>query len=283
MAKVAELAHKLAHKKSAPRARWTHAGVIDELRAEFFLEIERTAPEVLHNLRENVWPEYRRNAPLQVFAADGQRHVTYFPIPRWPESLRRALSDWARGHFLTHPAHRPADWAMLQAAYTLSRWTERPQSAESEPLRWWVIGGYSGMEKTKYLAVELPPRIERSIYETGEEFDARVWSTLKEIVSPQLEAIDQQVATLPLAVQKRRPEHFTWLVRYQLTGESPAEIAAKPAGSNDEPWGVDVPAVKDAIRKMARIIGITLRLAGKPGRPKSTKTTKSKSPKFPQN
>jgi hypothetical protein len=119
------------------------------------------------------------------------------------------------------------------------------------------------------LGVRLPSFIEWTLGEAVEEFRKRIYCQLDRKILPQLRTLEQEIAMLPAVKEKRRPEHFEWLARHQIHGETPREIARHPSSdSANNPIAVDVPAVKTAILHVARDIGITQRPFGKPGRPR---------------
>jgi hypothetical protein len=243
--KVAELAHKAAH-NGGPKTRWTVEMVKDELRARFFREIETAAPEVLTHLKDRIWPDYRR---VQI-ETDEQPTLPYFPLPAWPEPLQAAAVKLARDHCLVHHSKVPA-WVLTQFEETLAYWALHPNMPERQSLSWGPsLGAYSGMQHIEDLALELPPRIERSIYETDGEFQTRVYRELDQIIRPQLKAISAKVAALPRAQQKRRPEHFTWLVLNQVRHEGFPRIA--------ERWNVSELSVRNEITDLKREIGLSL-------------------------
>jgi hypothetical protein len=101
-----------------------------------------------------------------------------------------------------------------------------------------------------YLAIELPPRIERSIYETNAEFEKRVYSTFEEIVRPQLEKLSRRIAELPAVPHKRRPEHYTWTVLHQIRRLNFERIA-------DE-FNMDPVSVRNEVTDLKRQIGLNL-------------------------
>jgi len=72
------------------------------------------------------------------------------------------------------------------------------------------------------MAVELPQRIERSIYETREEFDQRISEVIRSIRDQQA-AIDRRVDTLP-HVQWIRPTYFEWVALHQIRRMTHEEI-----------------------------------------------------------
>lgn len=186
-AKLTELAHRPAHKKSAggPAVRWTEAQVLDELREPFFREIEKNAPDVLIDLKNSVWSGYRDAAPLVSDSVD--QHVGRFPVSAWPQPLRASFVKWARKHNLLDRGRAP-HWVASQVEYTLGVWTTRPRLSEIEPLQWCGYGGYSGMQPAQYFAVRMrAQRIERDIHESDEHFEERVFAKLERIVRPQRE------------------------------------------------------------------------------------------------
>jgi hypothetical protein len=65
---------------------------------------------------------------------------------------------------------------------------------------------------------------------------------------------------LVLAPVKRELEHFEWLARFQVGGESFLQIGAS---------GVSISAVEQAVRRTAKTIGLALRPLPRSGRPRA--------------
>jgi hypothetical protein len=244
LANMAKLTRKLAS-AGGPQTRWSTDAVKDELRAAFILEIEQTAPEVLVDLRDQVWPHYRKVAsPERSFVSPAS----------WPKELRSSVLGWARRHNLVYLDCVPA-WVLSQLGYTLGVWTGHPELTQSERLRWCGRGGYSGPSKADHFAIELPQQIERSIYESDIQFEKRVFSALEEIIRPQLQDFSDRIAKLPSVARKRRPEHFTWAVLNQIQRWDFARIAKH--------FHVAPVSVRNEVTDLKRLIGLRLR----PGRP----------------
>jgi hypothetical protein len=216
--------------------------VRDDLRAAFMREIETSAPEVLIFLRDEAWPLYRKVAHPGL--VDG-----YVRPSCWPEGLRARVLECSRRHNLVYSGRVPA-WVVSQFAFTLGFWTVHPEVTDGERLGWCGRGGYSGLRKVAYLAVELPPRIERSIYETDAKFKKRVFGELRTIVQPQLETLSRRIAKLPLVPRKRRAEHYTWAVLHQIRRWSLECIANQ--------FNVAPESVKNEVADLKRQIGLNL-------------------------
>jgi hypothetical protein len=147
---------------------------------------------VLVSLRDDVWPHYRRCAPqVRPLVLDDCTEYPYLKIFPLPAPLRERLLSFATARNLVHKKNVPT-WVFDvfdQLHMTLHFWTAHPKVTEAEHLRWWIRGGYAGMQKAEDLAIELP-RIERSIYEDDKEFDSRVSSAIAEM-GRQRDAIDR--------------------------------------------------------------------------------------------
>jgi hypothetical protein len=236
---MAKLVH---HRRTSggPRTRWTDDAVRDDLRAEFMREVETTAPEVLIFLRDEVWPLYRK------VAHSGHAYVR---PARWSEELRASVLECGRRFNLVFRGSVPA-WVVNQFNFTLGFWTAHPEVTQHERLHWWGRGGYSGLRKVDYLAVELPPQIERSIYESDAAFEERVFATIEEIVLSQLQALSRRIAQLPEVRRKRRPEHYTWAVLHQILRWDFERIALR--------FHVAPVSVRNEVTDLKRQIGLNL-------------------------
>ena len=237
------------------RTRWDEDAVRDDRRAMFIREIETVAPEVLIFLKDEVLPLYRTIAHPSLERG-------YVMPSCWPESLWASALECGRRHNLVYSGRVPT-WVINQFAFTLGFWTVNPGVTHDEKLKWWGRGGYSGLRKVEYLAVELPPLIEVSIYET--EPEKRVHSAVEEILQQQLKTVGRRIAELPAVPRKRRAEHYTWAVLFQIRRQSLASIAGQ--------FNVEPVSVRNEVTELRRQIGLNL----PPGRPpKGT-------PRFPQN
>jgi hypothetical protein len=61
------------------------------------------------------------------------------------------------------------------------------------------------------------------------EIRATGLSRIGKKIRPQLNRFNRKIAALPARVAKRRREHYEWLVRYQIRGETWQQIAAHPS------------------------------------------------------
>ena len=238
---MANLAHGRRN-KGGPQTRWDKEAVRDDLRATFMREIETSAPEVLIVLKDEVWPLYQTVAHPDLVGG-------YIMPACWPELLRASVLECGRRHNLVYSGRVPA-WVINHFAFTLGFWTVHPEVTHGERLRWCGHGGYSGLRKVDHLAIELPPLIERSIYETDAEFETRVFSALEGIVRPQLETLSRRIAELPAVPRKRRAEHYTWAVLHQIRRWNIECIARQ--------FNVEPVSVRNEVTDLKRQIGLNL-------------------------
>lgn len=239
---------KERRKSGGPRTRWDKEGVTDELRATFMREIENSAPEVLIELRDKVWPLYRKVAHPSLVGA-------YIRPCDWPEGLRAAVLEFGRRHNLVYSGRVP-DWVVEQFAFTLGFWTAHPEVTDDKKLKWWLRGGYSGMRRVEPLVVELRVQVERSIYETDAEFATRLTGALEKIVRPRLKTLRRRIAKMPVVPLKRRIEHYRWVVLHQIRHWSFERIANQ--------FHVAPESVKNEVAELKGPIGLNL----PPGRPR---------------
>jgi hypothetical protein len=99
--------------------------------------------------------------------------------------------------------------------------------------------------------------------ETRQEFEARVLKYAEQALREDRDGADRKARAvgLELVSEKRNPEHFNWLARYQCRNESVAKIW-KSLLKNPRKRGPGEPSrqsVRQAIERTATEIGLTLR------------------------
>jgi hypothetical protein len=132
--------------------------------------MEKIAPEMLRDLRDHLWPRYRREAEAWEKALRGPRAghgpPAYFPIPAWSQSLRDSVHQYILRHHLDLVYREPVDssdrqrssaarttnredhgrpciWVLIQIDQALEWWLNHPEFARREPLAWNITGAYS--------------------------------------------------------------------------------------------------------------------------------------------
>lgn len=212
---------------------------------ELFLNrIRRDAPAVLETLREQVLPVYRE---------------------QWSEGrVGMALHEWGSRWNLTDP------WCLDLALETLREWAGWPLALRHltwarppRPDRMWA-GGDEPRRPTLRLPAWFPA------LQTFASFEAEAREAFERWVQSYREAGEEWASRHGVEpVPDDRPGHesspalrFSWLVRFQVLGESASAIASAPDPDDPDAPPVDTGTVGDVVAREAARIGLTLRRAG---------------------
>lgn len=264
----------------------------------FLDALEMDTPEVLETLRDDVFPIYcalprelKRqtshgpkiermvntigwlypNDPPETEILRLPDLLTYSGLNSHNESpearnLALALNTWATRYNLTD------HWLFDLALQTVFHW-ERVKDAVKDP-QWWGLGDLTRpsvvSEEERRFSFTDPGWAPG--YESWGMFEKRLRSGFEQ----QFQTYKKQITPLPerrgfrQPPEIRKPDHFRYLVRYQVLGESPETIAEH--FSKDQrvaEKGLDGNTVLKAVKKTAGQIGLTLRPSRK-GRTKKT-------------
>jgi len=237
-----------------------------DARALFLLSLRRVAPEAMKDLagepyeliskaiaeRGDVEERIRLALPFLLSGSDpGALEWLYTP-----EAVRAAsgISVWGNRWNLG------AAWVLDQAVQTLAIWLQTFGLRERHD--WGPF--YNG-----FMIYEPPSVAVRGwnpYEETESEARNRMMKEFKLRLTQHLDSTreDLAVQAFERAPRKSAAEHFEWLVRYQVLGDSYRAIA--------DDVGRDVQTVREAIDSTCRLIGIPLRPPEKGGRPKGSRT-----------
>lgn len=187
--------------------------------------------------------------------------------------LQDALLTWAQQY------HLDADWCLDRSLRTLRAWASQPPYS---PLRrdwdYEVVGQFlptSAEERRIFfthpgwepvLGLLTRAEAERVIRDSFDRYlrghlDAMEEATQRAQVWPEDPTGNQSrpAPQMRRTPEKRSPEHFEWLARYQVEGLSFSKLAHAVYRSR--------PTVTDAVKRAADFIGLPLREPDKPGRP----------------
>ena len=250
-------------------------------RVAFFGAIERTAGDVLIELRDTVLPLYFD--VLQSISATrpgadsedpeglvpGARCLDKYskeyvcPIFFWErlkefheetphlKALHDGLDAWSKRYGLTD------EWFMEELFWNFSRWDPAPWPdgapwweytdllwvmVDTEPIFKWVPPAYNPFQKTR---IQYTTEINKYC-----EYQERLgYRTLSGVVNSK---------------KLRNSEHYDWLVQFQVLGWNYTKIALRASGNSLSK------AITAAVKEKAKIMGLTLRPA-KRGRPRTQK------------
>ncbi|HZJ02257.1 MAG TPA: hypothetical protein VFE20_01030 [Thermoleophilia bacterium] len=184
--------------------------------------------------------------------------------PRWKGQPSEALQRWAEHYHLTDP------WCIDFAIYTL-----REGRAAYEPLKVETsvaLGqnahpdpehGFSFTLRAPGFGPTLPESGWNPAREARGEAKKRITLALGQKLDEYLDEMEQRARMRGLVASIRKQDgdrHFRWFVRYQCREESYSSIAKSEHA--------DRRTVSEAVKDLAELIGLTLRPATKPGRPR---------------
>jgi hypothetical protein len=223
-------------------------------RRQFLHSIRKTTPEVLEALRDDVFPGYTSAALFRVASVKLEFLKTPLgspkPSPDEIAAFKRRLEAWVCRFSLSD------QWLLEVALMTLERW--KNASAELAALNW------AGLP---FRPPPLPPEGREFDFhddgwhledESSSEFASRVMAAFKQQLVTYKDAIRESMRELGLSLppEIRQPEHYDWLVLYQVRGLSPAQIA--DLMSTDKKTLTDSTVFK-AVSKTAELVGLRLR------------------------
>lgn len=221
-------------------------------RVAFLTQIERIAPEVLRELRDDVLPSFAKAKDTDsadwILKAAMEGEAVVQKLPQWRELLAfvKAYGAWAEVYHLT------ASWLHPVILSTLNIW-RLPDPEIAKPLR------FHGMDASFWIdAVNVPPcQPFRPTSETWESFKIRNAGWLCQ---------NMEAATLLAAKRalKQTPEkrsrsgspvlHYTWLVRRHVLSERYTVIAKRKVAGRK----FNIETVRKAVTQTAKEIGVVL-------------------------
>ncbi len=227
-------------------------------RSRFLEAVRKHAPEVLEDLQAEPLELEMRIATTETLS-----------IPRtWQDlvqaveggdsnlvSLRDAVLAWSRRW------HVDVDWCRDQALWTLMRW-ERVPADDPAHTTWSLERGSQFQPVVRgwppfrfYHAPWDPTDTSRTIAAQA------IRSAFEQKLAHYLDSVEEaaQASGMRSTPEKRSDDHFAWLARYQIGGES-FERLAKDVFR-------DRRTVAAGIKDAARLIDLPLRSPGRPGRP----------------
>ena len=180
-----------------------------------------------------------------------------------------ALDRWARRWGWPHE-HRPSrtvgEWLIFSGLYTLVAWLLYPTVRQFSRISYFP-GGPAGIDRPQTMQpYERTVAIEVSWYpvvEPIQDAEERLVAECRRAIRRDLQEVEAEAERRGMVrarVKRTGLDHFEWLVRYQLRGESYAEIARSVCKERQ--------TVAEAIQKTAALIGLPLRLPDPTGPPR---------------
>lgn len=277
------MAVRLGYGPYAPREH-----VRKQARRHFLEAVRRVAPEVLEDLREQVFPLAQELVRLGLEPARlgtiggtlygaAHGHIPWkaaLPLEReHDEALNRAVARLGEGLLAWARRYRLAEhWIFDAATATLVYWLGAPRARERLAWRyhvwlfWW--GKLPAPRRWFEYPAWDPTGMSGGMPVPWEQYKKRVLERFER----ELEAHRREMLRLieergwEPTPEKREPVHFDWLALRVVRGMKPAEIAARYADEDGRP---DEGTVRKVTRDLARLVGI--RIPARPGRPSRQK------------
>jgi hypothetical protein len=226
---------------------WDYPGSVNQTvwagQRLFLSVVEELVPQVIERLKA-VAPEYHEGAVDRIGSLPlGDLDTGDLPSADW--TLVTALRAWSA------EVHLVDQWVVQAALATLEAWTTVGETNE------WHLARTAGLA---WIRTDLPHP--PAWVPTAQTWDAYV-RRLRSHYRPQIERRmrdDGAVSTPELYRSFNGPadQHFRWLVRWQVAGETQKAIAANPAGDGSRSY-VTERTVSYAIKGKADLIGLTRR------------------------
>jgi hypothetical protein len=226
-------------------------------RDQFLMAIERVAPQVLRTLREDVFPLYRKHRPRSQ-RAYLSLWTDYKLQDLVLQDLRPGIERWANHYHLGGPVGSTpprgvdplVDWMGPIILATLMTWGKEGAGAR---LAWCIFNQFS---VGAYMEHPDPFRFRTEgwavLRETEPDFRARATREFEEALGQYMRRrfADAEARGKCPMPSKVKPEHFDWLVKFQVLRESHSRIVSLSGRQRS--------AVSDGIRRAALLV------AGKP-------------------
>lgn len=260
----------------------------DSARMEFLRAIKSHAPDVLSSLKNDVLPLYVAiNSPESV-----SEYIEAEDIAFWPEQLAelsrlgivgnecREKEYIASSHFSYHPKarfdialckwgecyHLTDEWIFSEALKTLEVWQR------SDPPSDWACAreGYAPdvemYEDEGAFHFTFDPW--DAALDTRATYKKKVRESFKAWLDDYCERTDESHGDGNKAYDSRKSIHSIWLVERQINGLRYEDIAQK----HQTEKGLDIGPICEAVTRLAKMIGLTLR----PARSRSAKKRSAK-------
>ncbi len=239
----------------------------EEARDYFFRAVRRHAPEVLEDLRgepllryREVWARVDHDRRVWLCSVAADEDGTPYPqfVP-----LRECLRQWARRYSLLE------QWCLERALATLDRWVDDEPGEETPGWAATVtsIGRVTDDDEERLFSFE-----DRG-WEPAEELwgraEARIRAAFEEQLATYRELMEARAASKGMErtpSAKKNPEHYEWLVHFQVQQWRPARIAEQYSTEDNT---LEESAIRMALKGTAASLGLRLRRPPKGRPPKS--------------
>lgn len=256
----------------------------DAARAEFLRSIKCHAPAVLSSLESDVLPLYKAiNSPapisenivvvdlavlpenlaemtrLEIFDNEQLENEYLAPIPilyRPNARFELELCKWGRCYHLTD------GWIFSEALRTLDLWYRSGVTGD-----WACASGEYAPDVEMYedrQAFHFTFDPWDVAVDTLASYKKRVGDAFKAWLEDYCEQVQEAHNGGRKAYDSRKAEHFIWLIEHQINGLRYEDIAQTYQGKQ----GLDIRLISEAVTRLAKMIGLTLRPArGRSGNP----------------
>jgi len=274
--------------------------VIIEYRQELLDTLNKMKPEILEELYFDIYPSIGRLISPELFLK---------PAFEVPKEITEVLSQWVIKHNLYKIGRYEGltsdsdeenndkvkyagwnyDWIIEVTVNTMILWKRQlPHESEGYPkeevkLEWYLYGMYEVYNPLGEAFIE--PLYSYLYREArGKDFEVNLFQETKEanlkrikenvnrLIEKYFDEVDELINdfdSFKKLPPKRKLEHFTWLVRYQIQGWNYREIADEYEKTTNREITEEM--TKKGIKKAAHLAGIKFDTAGKVGRPKKNK------------
>jgi hypothetical protein len=228
------------------------AGSVNEGRCHFLAAAIEVEPEVLDSLGRAVKVLSaicaRQEEAREIAAYRSETlGLAFVPIPSKPDLFRpleESLSAWARRFNLTD------SWCFAWAEQTVFDWYKSGRKPEGFIYPCTAPSGVVALPAGPFRFEAWEPDLERQA-----EYRQRLLQRLDRYLAV-VQAAAERAGAQSVPV-KRNPEHYFWLARVQVRGESIADICRNSV-DGDSGWK-QYDAFKKAVERTAAEIGLTLR------------------------
>jgi DNA-binding NarL/FixJ family response regulator len=106
------------------------------------------------------------------------------------------------------------------------------------------------MPSPKDFVIELPSYKWDWRFESAEATKKYIMDGVRDIVNRRFDEMQKIIEKLPRTPNKRRPEHYTWVVQHQVQGISFQAIAGR--------FNVSPATVKNEVMELKKLLGLSL-------------------------
>jgi hypothetical protein len=224
-------------------------------RNRFWQAVAKVCPEAIQSLHDDVYPSFERASQGLDVRRISLRRAQDGSMRTFEEFVR-LLSSWAEGFNCGGEG-----WLLERAFDTMKLWLQYPHLRQKRTLDLDTAGGWSaispGAQEFQFRNPGWNPTSER-----WGTFESRIREAFRRCLEEYREgllALTGKRGYVPAPTKRHWEEHFEWLVLYQVTGKSYADVANE---QSDRPDSVSTAAIQQGVKDAARLARMNLR----PGR-----------------